>query len=188
MPRSDRPSQKAAQRSALASLIDRNGIAVDMPCSSCFKAQRVCRMSGDSSRCLECVKRGRSCDGSSVASSLSRNVAAQEKISKDIEEAELKLAEALARLTRLRKQRQLLNAKSSEMAARLDRELNEEDGIQTQEEAILAEQSAIGEAQSLGAELIDWSALGMGDFFGGSSVAAGPSDILGSPSRSAGSS
>ncbi|KAH8168712.1 hypothetical protein LIA77_11976 [Sarocladium implicatum] len=158
-----------------------------MPCSSYFRTQRVCRISGDSSQCLKYVRQSHSYNSASITSSLSRNIAAQDKISQNIKDAELRLAKALARLARLRKQRQLLNTKSSELAARLNRELNKEDSIQSQEKAIVAEQSAIGEAQSLGAKLINWSALGIGDFFSGSSVAVGPSKTLGSPQNTASS-
>jgi hypothetical protein len=58
-------SVKSAQRASLAAVIAETGSDV-MPCTACFRGKRVCRMSDHSSRCLECVKRGRSCDGVSV--------------------------------------------------------------------------------------------------------------------------
>lgn len=60
-------SRTAVQRSTLAALINESGVEI-MPCTGCFHAKRVCRMNENSSRCGECVRRGRSCDGVSVVS------------------------------------------------------------------------------------------------------------------------
>lgn len=80
------------------------------------------------------------------------------KLDSEIESAEEKLQEALARLQRLRRQREVARKKKDELFIRGMRELDEEDGIRSQEEAILAEQQAIGDAQSLGAPgLVDWT-------------------------------
>lgn len=60
-------SRKASQRDLLVSLIAADCDEV-MPCSACHQRKQVCRMGPKSSRCLECVRRGRSCSGTSVAS------------------------------------------------------------------------------------------------------------------------
>lgn len=102
-----------------------------------------------------------------------RNNRSQEKVEVAIEKAEGELQEVLARLSRLRKQRQLLKSRGSDLFARGMRELDEEDGIRSQEEAILAEQQSVGEAQLAGAiDVVDWSSLGL-DFFDSGSVVAG---------------
>ena len=57
------------------------------------------------------------------------------------------------------------------------RDLDEEDGIRTQEEAILEEQRSVGEAQLAGAvDVVDWAAI-LGEpldpaLFGGTAVEA----------------
>ena len=72
---SNRRSQvtsKHEQRVALSSRIELRGINPDMPCSFCHRKKLRCRMSDDSGRCSECVRRGRpSCDGILVASTRS---------------------------------------------------------------------------------------------------------------------
>lgn len=184
-------SSKSIQRSALACRISERGFDAEMPCTACFRGKRVCRMSDESSRCLECVRRGRSCDGITVGSSCSfcwflvlaflltvsvnRASKEQKKIEKQIEESEEVLQEALARLSRLRRQRDVLRKKTSELFARGMRELDEEDGVRSQEEAILQEQQAVGEAQSTAhLDVLDWtSILGEPDLFGGTVATAG---------------
>ena len=62
-------SRKTRERNLLASFIQSQGTVADMPCTYCFRKKVSCRIIQDSSRCQECVKRGRSCDGVLVASS-----------------------------------------------------------------------------------------------------------------------
>lgn len=64
---SKRTSTKTAQRAVLAAQIESDGVEV-MPCSYCYRQQKVCRVAANSSRCSECARRGRSCDGVGVAS------------------------------------------------------------------------------------------------------------------------
>ena len=61
-----RSSKKSQERAALASFVESSGVDT-MPSSWCFKRNLACRMASGSSRCAKCVRRGRSCDGSSVA-------------------------------------------------------------------------------------------------------------------------
>lgn len=92
----------------------------------------------------------------------------------DIEKAEDELQKVLARLSRLRKHRRLLASRGDELFVRGMRELDEEDGVRTQEEAILEEQQAVGDAQSMGAfGVIDWTAVGLDD-----SLVSGPSAVV----------
>lgn len=128
------------------------------------------------SRCHHCALNGWRCDGVSVASAressfslfffllltsaVNRTSKEQERIEKEIEKSEEILQEALARLSRLRRQRDSLKSRSAELFERGMRQLDEEDGVRSQEEAILEEQQAIGAAQSVShLDLIDWSSV-----------------------------
>jgi type II secretory pathway component PulJ len=91
---------------------------------------------------------------------VSRNLTAQQKLEADIEQAEGVLAETLARLARLRTQRRTLRERSSALFSRGMRDVDEADGVRSQEDALLAEQQAVGEAQLSGAvDMIDWSVI-----------------------------
>ena len=63
-----------SERRVLADRINSCGFDV-MPCSFYFKHNKACKMASGSSRYGECVSRGRSCDGSKVASALSKAMA-----------------------------------------------------------------------------------------------------------------
>jgi len=113
----------------------------------------------------------------SPVSPVARTVKAEQRADADLASAEAELLETLARVDRLRKQRNALRAKRKELFARGMRDLDEEDGIRTQEEAILEEQRSVGEAQLAGAvDVVDWAAI-LGDqldpaLFGGTVVEA----------------
>ncbi|KAK0702447.1 hypothetical protein B0T21DRAFT_431997 [Apiosordaria backusii] len=57
-----RKSSSARYRASLARNITENGFVV-MPCSYCTSQGLTCRMLPQSSRCDNCVRRGRSCAG-----------------------------------------------------------------------------------------------------------------------------
>jgi hypothetical protein len=83
----------------------------------------------------------------------------------ELESSEASLQEALAKVLRLRRQRDTAKARLEELVDRGIRELDEVDGVRSQEQAILNEQQAVGDAQSLGAfGLIDWSAIPLDEF------------------------
>ena len=88
---------------------------------------------------------------------------AQDKVTAEREEAEQALMDAFARLRRLRTQEKSLKERTAELTRRGMRDLDEADEVRSQEEALLAEQQAIGDLQSLGcADVIDWSACVLG--------------------------
>ncbi|TPX15099.1 uncharacterized protein E0L32_012438, partial [Thyridium curvatum] len=117
------PKKSSTERNEqLASEIDSSGYEV-MPCSWCFDHGLECKMIERTRRCSECVRRGRSCDGTGVpVGVLSRVTAEQKRLErKEIEEEEAfedllqrqqriqdEIREATARLIRLRKQRRFL--------------------------------------------------------------------------------
>lgn len=86
----------------------------------------------------------------------------------EIEKVESDLNEILSRLARLRRQRVFLKDRSSVLFRRGIREVDEEDGVRTQEQALVDEQQAVGDAQSTGCfDILDWSALvSESDLFG----------------------
>lgn len=64
-----RLSRKTIEKLSLAENIEFDGTLADMPCTYCFRNKKSCIMADNSARCSECVRRGRSCDGTKVASS-----------------------------------------------------------------------------------------------------------------------
>ena len=62
-------SKKEEERRLLSESVRLSGELAVMPCSSCFKHNRSCLMAPGSARCSECISRGRSCNGTKVASS-----------------------------------------------------------------------------------------------------------------------
>jgi hypothetical protein len=152
---------KTEQRSKLAAAIEEFGVVV-MPCSFCHSRKLSCKMMEGVSRCKECVRRGRSCDGSGVpVSSLNRIISESQRLRREEEEAAALLqrlqresSEALAKLERLRKQRESLVTRGSIMVKRGLQSLDELD------ESERAESEAVVEVQSFGhADVVDWNVI-----------------------------
>lgn len=155
-----RPS-KTDQRLKLTATIEEFGYDV-MPCSFCHSRGLKCRMMERVSRCQECVRRGRSCDGAGVPlSSLSRVVAESQRLRQEEADTSEKLArlhretsEALAKLERLRKQRESLVSRGATMVNRGLQSLDALDEMEREEsEAVMAVQSFGG------VDVIDWNAV-----------------------------
>lgn len=147
--RVQKSQDKSLQRSALAAYIALHGVEA-MPCTRCFKAKRACLFAAKSSRCNHCVASGKSCSGSSVATSLLKNLDAQKKIREEREKAEEELASLLGRLSRLRSQERSLSERGAELFAR---------GVQSEEGSLVSRQQDVGSGQALGLDLIDWDAV-----------------------------
>lgn len=147
-------------------------------------------MTADSSRCSECVRRGRSCDGTRVASSLKKLISQEKKLDKDEEEAGedlLKLHEELAalqarmavaagRLSRIRKTKNKVKERRASEFRRGIQGLEGEDKLA--EELSRRESEAAEELHSLNPEHIDWDSLGLGVF----NFDPLPSDVVGESS------
>jgi hypothetical protein len=167
----DQKSQQTRNRLSLAAAVDSSGFLAEMPCTRCFRQNKVCRIGNKSSRCSECIRAGRSCDGTAVASSLTRLLTQQKKLEVEEVEAEealfvlqTQLATAVNRLARLRRMKKVLREKSSETFRRGMQELDAEDGVVSVD---LQEQRVVGDIQSFGVSGdVDWASLGLGDDFG----------------------
>lgn len=164
---SSRVKKSAAheRRVGLIELIDKHGYEV-MPCSFCFDRDLKCEMMDGVSRCKECVRRGRRCDGTGASlSSVHSVLHEQDRLEKEEEIAEEKLiraqqeaATALARLSRLRKQKRFLRERSLQMAQRNAKSLDELDELERKEvEAAEAAATAFGSVAPL-----DWGQGGVG--------------------------
>lgn len=121
-------------------------------------------MTEDSARCTECIEIGLSCNGTFVASLLSRLAAQQKKLEAEEPDADdalvtlqTQLSIALGRLACLRRMKQVIKEKHSEAFRRGMRELDEEDGVSLISHE---EQMVVSEMQSLGMPNdMDWSNL-----------------------------
>lgn len=131
---------KIKERIALADKIKSSGIEM-LPCARCDKRALPCLVSGDSSRCSECVRAGQKCDisGPSVAD-WERLRKEEERLEREQELAEQAILQAhqaaiaaLARSQRLKKQRALLKQRGSEMIRRGAATLDELDDLEAKE-------------------------------------------------------
>ena len=149
-------SRKTEERLALASFIEKNGVD-SMPCSSCFRANLPCRFATGSSRCAECTRKGRSCDGSSVASSLTKLLNDQAKLEREEAETEkelfvlqTQLQTMVGRLARLRRQKKVLRDRGAEMFLRGVQSLDELEAADRELERVA--QGVVNDITSLGAD------------------------------------
>jgi len=137
-----------------------------MPCTECTRHGRTCRMAPKRPRCLECVRRGVKCDGLFVGLQIDRRLdqqralRAQEesaedelmKLQSEMAKVQARVSESLARLTRLRTQRRFLEKRTEELADQDTANLEFLDGV-------TEESSLVLDAQSMGAQVVDWSFL-----------------------------
>lgn len=108
------------------------------------------------SRCKECVRRGRSCDGSGVPiATIDRAISESQRLKREEASAEAALSEALGRLQRVRRQREHHRSRVADMVNRGLSSLDELDAVER------SESEAVAPAQASGAvNAIDWSAIG----------------------------
>jgi len=138
-----------------------------MPCSRCFKNNLPCRIEKNKSdRCAECTRLGRVCDGSSVASALTRLLADQERLELEEEKAEkelfvlqTKLQTMMNRLVRLRRQKRILKDRGAEMFRRGMVGLEE---VEAEERRVAAEADFVAQdVSSLGVTGPDLGSFGL---------------------------
>ena len=126
------------------------------PCKQCVEGSKECRVGPDSDKCVLCVKLERSCD-------LVFNDADWEKVEAELASLEEKtatataeIAEASAKLTRLQKQRCLLQRRQRDLVSREFANIAElEEDERKQEEAALLE--TIGAPSSSAAAGLDFA-------------------------------
>lgn len=155
--------KKTEERHRLLALIEQFGVEV-MPCSFCQGRHFRCEMMEGVSRCKECVRRGRSCDGLLVGSTIRRVVDADDRLKVEEEKTEEKLlaaqaalSEAVAKLVRIRKQRASLKTRGVDLARRGAASLDELDALEREEA-----EAAISAQASGAVGVIDWSVLSSG--------------------------
>lgn len=160
--------RKRRENFSLAKRVLTSGVTADMPCTRCYRLKLVCVISETSSRCGNCVKAKKSCDGVLVASTLERVMAQKRSLEREEEEAgehfdslnaqmielQSKLAEAAGRLSRIRKTRKKAEERGEELFRR---------GMAEADAEVAAEQAAVQDLQQLGVPNdVDWSSLGVG--------------------------
>jgi len=141
-----------------------------MPCTFCHRNKLSCKMADDSSRCLECVRRGRTCDGLFVGASLFKHMETQKRLQSEEEVAEeeflqiqAQIAElqsrsntAVSRLARLRKQRRFLESRRKDLADQNSKSLEELDGVRREESSTVLDLHSLGHV-----DIIDWASIGL---------------------------
>jgi hypothetical protein len=163
--------RKNKERIKLARDIETRGFEMS-PCSHCEREGRRCVVDSEqSSRCAECVRRKRSCDG--LTDGWDKNVprendwVAIERQENALEELEERAAaqaqEAMARVARLRKQRRFLRKRKIEMARRGLRFLDDLDAAEAKETE--REEAQDREAPAPVSDVLDLpGVLGLDDF------------------------
>ena len=122
-------SKKHRERLALASQIEQTGIEIP-DCSNCSKHGRRCIVSIVSSRCAECVRHGLKCDAGVPSAG---DWAAVERESSRLQKLEDEAMEAIMRLPRIKKQREFLMKRASDMLRRGMQNLDELDAAEEAE-------------------------------------------------------
>ena len=129
---------KKREQCALGNRIARFGVEM-MPCSFCAKNKKTCLVaSSESKRCSECARLGRRCDVEGIPirdwdtleQEESRLDSAEMMAEDALRRAQQQAAEALNRLSRLRKQKQFVRRRAAEMLRR---------GLKTMDELEAAE-------------------------------------------------
>ncbi|SCN91155.1 uncharacterized protein FFE2_07218 [Fusarium fujikuroi] len=151
-----------------------------MPYTRYFRAGKSekCFMSADSSRCSECIRAKKSCNGTRIASSLMSLMKQKKKLENDKDQAsedllklheemaalQTRLAEAAGRLSRIRKIRNRVKEKRSEATRRGLQEVEQQDNLLSM---LDAHESALVEDLQVDhiPNDVDWSAFGLGDNF-----------------------
>ncbi|KAJ0128879.1 Secreted in xylem 9 [Fusarium oxysporum f. sp. albedinis] len=149
-----------------------------MPCTCCFRGNKRCVISADSSRCNKCIRSKKSCDGTQVASSLMTLMKQEKKLENDEDEAskdllrlheemaalQSRLAAAAGRLSRIRKIKSRVREKRSEATRRGLQEVEQQDNLLSMLDAhenALVEDLQVDHVPND----VDWSAFGLGDDF-----------------------
>ncbi|EXM16873.1 hypothetical protein FOTG_14842 [Fusarium oxysporum f. sp. vasinfectum 25433] len=119
-------------------------------------------MTADSSRCSECVRRGRSCDEKKLDKDEEEAGEDLLKLHEELAALQARMAVAAGRLSRIRKTKNKVKEHRASEFRRGIQGLEGEDKLA--EELSRREHEASEELQSLNPEGIDWGSLGLGDF------------------------
>lgn len=161
--------KRTRQRDSLLKAIMSGADRSDKRCSYCIsKNHGDCLVSPlDSSRCFECVRLNKSyCDVQGLSPNQLDRVSSQHfRLEEELEEAEDVLAEAAAKVARLRKQKRVWYERMKRAIERGIDNLEELERVEREEReaeaarqaALLAPSSVVGPSQSVDA--VDWSAF-----------------------------
>jgi hypothetical protein len=178
--------RKRRENFSLAKRVLVSGTVADMPCTRCYRLKLSCVISEASSRCGNCVKAKKTCDGVLVASSreyfpfyfvlkmtdfwpvVERVMSQKRSLEREEEEAGEHFDSLNAQLLEL--QNQLAEAAGRLSRIRKTRKKAEERGeelfrrgVAEADAEVAAEQSAVQDLQQLGVPNdVDWSSLGVG--------------------------
>lgn len=162
--------KRTRQRNSLLRAMMSGAAKSDTRCSNCISKNHAdCVVSSlDSSRCYECVRLNKSyCDVQGLTpDQLDRVSSHHFRLEEELEEAEDVLAEAAAKVARLRKQKRVWYERMKRAVARGITDLEELDRVEREEAeaarqaALLAPSSAVaGPSQSV--DDVDWSAYAL---------------------------
>jgi hypothetical protein len=131
-------SRKLKERHDLADRIVRYGIIM-VSCSNCVRRNQTCISSPDSQRCAACVRRGAKCDQNGPSLSDWKAVdKEEERLEREEEETAQRIAEGVAKLARLRRQKKFLKRRAGEMLRRGLKSLDELDAAEASERASIS--------------------------------------------------
>jgi hypothetical protein len=127
--------RKKKERYRLARLLEDSNMEAPFPCSHCSKQDRRCVVDFDrSAKCAECIRLKLVCNVSSDP--WDRNVPREhelDSIGKQISRLDEQKEEAMAKILRLEKQRQLLKRREKEMVRRGLKFIEELDALEEKE-------------------------------------------------------
>lgn len=120
-----------ADRVALLRRIKDFGSIMPRPCNRCRTSNRECIVSKDSKRCHHCVAQGKSCSFITSDLDWDKLVSASNRLEREEEELNERMAAMFARLNRIKKQRRLLQSRAGKF---LQSDLRTVEELESQEE------------------------------------------------------
>ena len=111
-------SHSTNRRAELAARLLRHGVAATVTCSHCAESESPCVFAKESHRCSECVRRGRSCDGSFSGVEFDLLEREKEKLQLDLRAVLVQQAEAAQKAVNLEQQISSLGNQHKQRLAR----------------------------------------------------------------------
>lgn len=129
-------SCSSSRRAFLLRRVAHRGVLMAFKCAGCRKAQRECVKSSDSKSCLECLRRGYSCDMEPFArSDFAKLDRERDRLDREEAQARERMRDAMAKLDRLDKQRRFLADREAKLVALGLDNVEELERLEAEEEA-----------------------------------------------------